>query len=93
MRCADSFGDLVLAYNPTKSGRNPLDLGISKDNGHTWDILAVLNGNPNNFLSYPTSVEVVTTGEDCEEEKDCVYTVYTNSGSGTTGIMMAVNAL
>ena len=29
-------GNLVLIYNPVTSGRTPLRLAVSKDNGHTW---------------------------------------------------------
>jgi predicted neuraminidase len=45
-------GELLLVYNPTKKGRTPLSLAISRDSGHTWTRIADLQTILGEF-SYP----------------------------------------
>ena len=56
---ANSHGDLVLAYNPTSKGRNPLALAISTDEGKSFKEYCDLDpGVHGKALEYPTTVQV-----------------------------------
>ena len=55
-------GRVVLIYNPVGENwgaRTPLDIAVSSDNGHTWDIIAHLEDDPDikGEYSYPAIVE------------------------------------
>jgi predicted neuraminidase len=49
-------GEFFLAYNHTKTGRSPLNLARSRDDGKTWQRVAVLEEQPGEF-SYPAIVQ------------------------------------
>lgn len=49
-------GEFFLVYNHTKSGRSPLNLTRSRDDGKTWQRVAVLEDGPGEF-SYPAIVQ------------------------------------
>jgi len=49
-------GDFYLAYNHTKSGRTPLNLARSTDEGKTWKIVASLEDQPGEY-SYPAIIQ------------------------------------
>lgn len=58
-----SNGNLVLMYNPTTDGRDPLAAGISSDDGKNWKSRNVQDGptgipsQGNNQFSYPTVLQ------------------------------------
>jgi predicted neuraminidase len=54
VRAAD--GKLYLAYNHTKAGRFPLNVGRSTDGGKTWKIVSTLEEQPGEF-SYPAIIQ------------------------------------
>jgi predicted neuraminidase len=49
-------GDFYLVYNHTKSGRTPLNLARSTDEGKTWTRVRTLEDQPGEF-SYPAIIE------------------------------------
>ncbi len=49
-------GDWFLVYNPTKTGRSPLHLGRSADDGKTWKTVATLEEELGEF-SYPAIIQ------------------------------------
>ncbi len=49
-------GDWYLVYNPTKSGRTPLVLGRSADEGKTWKTVATMEDQAGEF-SYPAIIQ------------------------------------
>jgi predicted neuraminidase len=53
VRLAD--GRFLLVYNPTKSGRSPLEIAVSAD-GRTWDRAVVLEDSPGEY-SYPAMIQ------------------------------------
>lgn len=72
--------DLVLAYNPSSSGRNPLALALSKDSGRSWtDFVTLDSGGVKNF-AYPTSTQIGSN----------ILTTY--SASIHNGIRLAITA-
>ncbi len=52
---ADS-GDFFLVYNPTRTGRTPLTLARSRDNGKTWKTVATLEDQAGEY-SYPAIIQ------------------------------------
>ncbi|MHB0876414.1 MAG: sialidase family protein [Anaerolineae bacterium] len=64
---AHSSGLWVLAYNPTASGRTPLTLAVSEDEGSSWRQAAVAESGPGEF-SYPQMVE---------DDRGLVHLLYT----------------
>jgi hypothetical protein len=46
-------GALVLAHNPTRSGRTPLRLSLSDDGGRTWSAAVDIETEPGQEFSYP----------------------------------------
>jgi predicted neuraminidase len=48
-------GDFYLVYNHTKTGRTPLNLARSTDEGKTWKIVATLEEQPGEY-SYPAII-------------------------------------
>lgn len=72
----------ILAFNPTKKGRNPLVLGISKDNGHNFTQFVNLDpGIKSKSLEYPTSAQL----------GNLVLTAF--SADHYTGIKLAITTL
>jgi predicted neuraminidase len=53
VRLAD--GRFLLVYNPTKSGRSPLEIAVSAD-ARTWDRAVVLEDSPGEY-SYPAMIQ------------------------------------
>jgi predicted neuraminidase len=51
-----SNGDWYLVYNPTKTGRTPLNLARSTDDGKTWKTVERLEYQPGEF-SYPAIIQ------------------------------------
>lgn len=49
-------GEFFLVYNHTKSGRSPLNLARSRDDGKTWQRVALLEDGPGEF-SYPAIMQ------------------------------------
>jgi predicted neuraminidase len=49
-------GRIALVYNPTQSGRTPLAVALSEDNGQTWPQRRLLETEPGEF-SYPTLIQ------------------------------------
>lgn len=54
VRLAD--GRIVLCHNPVESGRTPLVLSVSEDDGDTWREAVVLESGPGEY-SYPAVVQ------------------------------------
>ena len=75
----DGFRELLLAYNPSKTLRQPLDLARSNTCGETWEHVKTLYAGHG---SYPTMLQV---GED-------LVTTFTRDGKGV-GIGAAVTQL
>jgi predicted neuraminidase len=50
-------GDIFLVYNPVASGRTPLSLARSTDDGKTWKKVLDLDAEPNAEFSYPAMIE------------------------------------
>ena len=77
-------GDIVLMFNPTTKGRDPLSAGISKDDGDHWTQRLMQNGPtgvPNtgkNEFSYPTVIQT---------DDGSIHTMYSyNPGAQTRTI-------
>lgn len=51
-------GRIVLAYNHTNTGRSPLNLAVSRNDGESWDTGYVLENQPGEF-SYPAIIQTV----------------------------------
>jgi predicted neuraminidase len=51
-----SDGRVALVYNPTQSGRTPLAIALSEDNGQTWPHRRLLETEPGEF-SYPAIIQ------------------------------------
>ena len=49
-------GRVALVYNPTQSGRTPLAVALSEDNGETWPHRRLLETEPGEF-SYPAIIQ------------------------------------
>lgn len=49
-------GRIVLIYNHTKNDRYPLNVGVSKDGGDTWEMKATLESEPGEY-SYPAVIQ------------------------------------
>jgi len=49
-------GRVVLVYNHTKSGRSPLNLAVSENDGESWSTPHVLEARPGEF-SYPAVIQ------------------------------------
>jgi len=78
----DSYGDQIIAYNPTTKGRNPLALARSTDDGVTFKEYCNLDaGIKSKALEYPTSLQV--GGK--------VFTVF--SADHYTGIKLSITEL
>jgi len=60
-------GRIIMACNPTRSGRTPLSLLLSEDNGHTWPWRRDLEMGPGEY-SYPSIIQA---------EDGLVHVVYT----------------
>ena len=53
-------GRIILVYNHSSTGRSPLNVAVSKDDGNTWDIFLTLEAKPGEY-SYPA---VIQTSDD-----------------------------
>ncbi|MEW5979200.1 MAG: sialidase family protein [Acidobacteriota bacterium] len=60
-------GRLVLVYNHATTGRSPLNLAVSRDDGTTWERFADLETEPGEY-SYPAIIQ---------SSDDAVHVVYT----------------
>ncbi len=49
-------GRVVLIYNHTKRGRSPINVGLSKDGGDTWEMIVTLEDQPGEY-SYPAVIQ------------------------------------
>ncbi|MBN2328151.1 MAG: exo-alpha-sialidase [Candidatus Omnitrophica bacterium] len=49
-------GRIVLIYNHTRSGRSPLNVGLSKNGGDAWEMVVTLENEPGEY-SYPAVIQ------------------------------------
>ncbi|HQO36913.1 MAG TPA: exo-alpha-sialidase, partial [bacterium] len=52
-------GRIAMVYNHTGTGRSPINLGISNDDGETWKMVLTLEDQPGEY-SYPA---IIQTGD------------------------------